>query len=117
MMKCQLSGEIRALLCSNMLQAYPPVPNWYTSHCACVVDSLNYYVYASRNAIVVMDLATFAFVKTFLGAMQRINAIAAHEQFCYIAEGNRIRTWNLIDSRLLIAYKAIHKVITLILGI
>ena len=104
-------GDTLLLSCSNMLQAYPPVPNWYTSHCACVVDSLNYYVYASRNAIVVLDLATFAFAKTFLGAMQRINAITAYQQFCYIAEGNRIRAWNLIDSRLLVAYNAIHKVI------
>ncbi|KAI9317067.1 quinon protein alcohol dehydrogenase-like superfamily [Dichotomocladium elegans] len=91
-----------------MLQAYPPVPNWYTSHCAKVAGT-SYYVYGSRNIIVVLDMQSRTFQKAFLGASDKIQAIAIHDHFLYVATVSEIYAWNLIDKSLLMTYDRVHK--------
>ncbi|KAI9264915.1 WD40-repeat-containing domain protein [Phascolomyces articulosus] len=95
-------------------QAYPPVPNWYTSHCAAVSDP-NYYVYATRNTIVVLDLSSFRFVRAFIAAKDKIQAIAAHQQFCFAGGAdNVIRAWSLSNGSLLMTYNVHSTEVTVI---
>ncbi|KAI9494242.1 WD40-repeat-containing domain protein [Zychaea mexicana] len=95
-------------------QAYPPVPNWYTSHCAAVSDP-HYYVYATRNMIVVLDLSAFRFIRAFIASQDKIQAIAAHKQFCFVGSTNgTIRSWSLLNGSLLITYHGHSAEVTVI---
>ena len=99
----QQNNTLQVLL--PQCQAYPPVPNWYTSHCATVSDP-HYYIYATRNTIVVLDLSSFRFVRTFIASKEKIQAIAAYEQFCFVGGAdNTIRAWSLSNGSLLKTYE------------
>ncbi|KAI8136904.1 quinon protein alcohol dehydrogenase-like superfamily [Fennellomyces sp. T-0311] len=98
-------------------QAYPAVPNWYTSHCATVSEP-SYYIYATRNMIVVLDLSTLRFIRTFMASKDKIQAIAAHGQYCFTAGVEpKIRAWNLHDGSLLMTFKGHTAEVTVIKSI
>lgn len=91
-------------------QAYPPVPNWYTSYAGAISEP-HFYVYATRNLLVVLDLDRLRFVKAFIASIDKIQAIAVHDKFCFAGGvDTTIRGWNVLDGSLLATYTG-HKVI------
>lgn len=92
-----------------MITCYPPTANWYSCYCS-AISSLGYYVYASRNAIVVLRLSDLQYVKNFTAANDKIQTIDVHEQLCFVAgEDPKIRVWNILDGSLLTSIPG-HKV-------
>lgn len=90
--------------------AYPPTPNWYTSHAATVAH--NYYVYATQKRIVLLDLASLRFMKTFLASTRQITALTVANTICFVAgEDPTIRAFSLLNSQLVATYTTHVKVI------
>lgn len=90
-------------------KAYPPVPNWYTSNVTAVVEP-HFFLYATRNLVVVLGLDDFKYFNSFAASSEKIQAIAAHETFCYTAGvDNVVRCWNILLGSLLTSHDE-HKV-------
>ena len=55
--------------------------------------------------IVVLDLSALRFVRAFIASTDKIQAIAAHQQFCFTGGAEQtLRAWNLHDGSLLMTY-------------
>ncbi|KAI8332303.1 WD40-repeat-containing domain protein [Chlamydoabsidia padenii] len=84
----------------DKVAAFPPGPNWYSSYTALTTD--DFYVYASKNFIVILHLHSLSYRSSFSGALEKINAIDAHTHLCFVAGKDPvIRLWNLLDGSLL----------------
>lgn len=91
-------------------QAYPPVPNWYTSYVAAIIEP-HFFVYATRNIIVILGLKDFRYFNSIIAAKEKINAIDAHDVFCYVGGADKtVRVWNIVANSLTTSH-AVHKVI------
>lgn len=91
-------------------QAYPPVPNWYTSNIAAIIEP-HFFVYATRNIIVILGLKDFRYFNSITAAKEKINAIDAHDVFCYVGGADKtVRVWNIVANSLTTSH-AVHKVI------
>lgn len=90
-------------------QAYPPVPNWYSSNVTAVMDP-HFFLYATRNYIVMLDLKELRYFNSFTASFDKINAIATHGIFCFTAGVDKIvRVWNTLTNTLTTSYSE-HKV-------
>lgn len=77
-------------------QAYPPVPNWYTSNITAVVDP-HLFLYATRNVIVVLGLENLKYFNSFAVSNDKVEAIAAYDTFCFTAGADKaVRGWNIL---------------------
>ncbi|KAG0994605.1 hypothetical protein G6F28_005586 [Rhizopus arrhizus] len=89
-------------------QAYPPVPNWYSSNVTAVMDP-HFFLYATRNYIVMLDLKELRYFNSFTASFDKINAIATHGIFCFTAGVDKIvRVWNTLTNTLTTSYSE-HK--------
>ncbi|CAO3689943.1 unnamed protein product [Rhizopus microsporus] len=89
-------------------QAYPPVPNWYTSNIAAIIEP-HFFVYATRNIIVILGLKDFRYFNSITAAKEKINAINAHDVFCYVGGADKtVRVWNIVANSLTTSH-AVHK--------
>jgi hypothetical protein len=90
-------------------KSYPPVPNWYSSNITAIVEP-QFFLYATRNCIVVLDLKTLKYFHSFTVSNDKIQAIAAHETFCFTAGIDKtVRVWNIVLGSLLTSHNE-HKV-------
>ncbi|KAL0089761.1 WD40-repeat-containing domain protein [Phycomyces blakesleeanus] len=100
-----------------LCEAYPPAPNWYTSYAATTVEP-HFYIYAARNSIVVLDMRTMQFRRTFLASLDKIQAVAAYEQFCFTGGVDpTIRAWNILDGNYITKYNSHNVEVTALLCI
>ncbi|ORE01553.1 hypothetical protein BCV72DRAFT_70827 [Rhizopus microsporus var. microsporus] len=91
-------------------QAYPPVPNWYTSNVTAIIEP-HFFVYATRNILVILGLKDFRYFNSITAAKEKINAIDAHDVFCYVGGADKtVRVWNIVANSLTTSH-AVHKVI------
>ncbi|KAI9339130.1 quinon protein alcohol dehydrogenase-like superfamily [Pilaira anomala] len=85
-------------------RAYPPVPNWYTSNITAIVEP-HLFLYATRNIIVVLGLENLRYFNSFAVSNDKIQAIAAHEAFCFTAGVDKVvRGWNILVGSLVTSH-------------
>ncbi|KAI8088174.1 quinon protein alcohol dehydrogenase-like superfamily [Thamnidium elegans] len=85
-------------------QAYPPVPNWYSSGVTAIVDP-HLFLYATRNLVVVLGLQDLEYFNSFAVSNDKIQAIAAHDSFCFTGGVDKvIRGWNILLGSLITSH-------------
>jgi hypothetical protein len=90
-------------------KAYPPVPNWYSSNVTAIVEP-HFFLYATRNLVVILGLTDLKYFNSFAASSDKLQAIAAHETFCYTAGVDSIvRGWNILLGSLFTSHEE-HKV-------
>lgn len=90
-------------------QSYPPTPNWYSSNVTAIVEP-HFFLYATRQTIVVLDLNDLKYFTSFIASRDKINAIAAHDTLCYTAgTDKKVRVWSIMSGYPLVTYGN-HKV-------
>ncbi|KAI9004278.1 WD40-repeat-containing domain protein [Phycomyces nitens] len=100
-----------------LCKAYPPAPNWYTTYAATTVEP-HFYIYAARNSIVVLDMRTMQFRRTFLASLDKIQVVAAYEQFCFTGGLDPIiRAWNILDGNYITKYNTHNVAVTALICI
>ncbi|KAI8387435.1 quinon protein alcohol dehydrogenase-like superfamily [Blakeslea trispora] len=85
-------------------RSYPPVPNWYSSYTTSVVEP-HFFLYATRNCIVVLGLQDLRYFSSFVASNEKVTVIAAQENFCFTAGIDKtVRVWNILMGSLLTSY-------------
>jgi hypothetical protein len=92
-------------------QCYPPAPDWYSSSVTAIAEP-SFFIYACKKVIVILDLDNLRYVNSFLASNDKVNAIAAHETFCFTAGADmKVRMWNVVLGTLLATFNS-HQVTT-----
>lgn len=82
-------------------RCYPPAPNWYSLYAAAIVEP-NFFLYSSRNLVVVLDLKDLRYYNSFTAAEDKVDVIAAYGNRCYTAGGDKsVRLWDFTSGSML----------------
>jgi len=81
-------------------RCYPPAPNWYSLHVTAVVEP-SFYLYLSRNLVIVLALKDFRYYNSFTAAEDKVEVIAAYGRHCYTAADKMVRQWDFTSGSLL----------------
>ncbi|KAI9246142.1 hypothetical protein BY458DRAFT_80207 [Sporodiniella umbellata] len=81
-------------------RAYPPVPNWYSPNATAISDS-KFFLYATRNIVVILDLQELKYFNSFAASLEKINAIDVHSVLCFTAGADKlVCVWNMMSNTL-----------------
>ncbi|KAL7321195.1 hypothetical protein PS15m_000991 [Mucor circinelloides] len=92
-------------------RCYPPAPNWYSLHVTAVVEP-SFYLYLSRNLVIVLALKDFRYYNSFTAAEDKVEVIAAYGRHCYTAADKTVRQWDFTSGSLLSTHHEHTKDIT-----
>ncbi|GAN02571.1 conserved hypothetical protein [Mucor ambiguus] len=94
-------------------RCYPPAPNWYSLYATAVVEP-HFYLYASRNLVIVLALQDFRYCNSFTAAEDKVDVIAAHGKYCYTAAAadKTVRLWDFMSGSLISTHNEHSKDIT-----
>ncbi|KAK4517382.1 uncharacterized protein ATC70_000717 [Mucor velutinosus] len=96
-----------------MHRCYPPAPNWYSLYVTAVVEP-HFYLYSSRNLVIVLALEDFRYCNSFTAAEDRVDVIAAYGKYCYTAAAadKTVRLWDFMSGSLISTHNEHSKDIT-----
>lgn len=80
-------------------RCYPPAPNWYSLYVTAVVEP-HFYLYLSRNLVIVLALQDFRYINSFTAAEDKVDIMAAHGKCCYTAADKTVRLWDFMSGSL-----------------
>ncbi|KAF1807462.1 WD40-repeat-containing domain protein [Mucor lusitanicus] len=92
-------------------RCYPPAPNWYSLYVTAVVEP-HFYLYLSRNLVIVLALQDFRYINSFTAAEDKVDIMAAHGKCCYTAADKTVRLWDFMSGSLVSTHSEHSKDIT-----
>ncbi|CEP17806.1 hypothetical protein [Parasitella parasitica] len=95
-------------------RCYPPAPNWYSLYAAAIVEP-NFFLYASRNLVVVLGLSDLRYYNSFTVTEDKAEVIAACGNYCYTAGTDKaVRLWDFTLGSMLSIHNEHDKDITVL---
>lgn len=94
-------------------RCYPPAPNWYSLYATAVVEP-HFYLYASRNLVIVLALQDFRYCHSFTAAEDKVDVMVAYGKHCYTAAAadKTVRLWDFMSGSLISSHQEHSKDIT-----